>query len=185
MQKVIWRLFFNYEKEEAWLNKLSAEGLAFVGYSIFRYAFVESLPGEYTYRIELLDNIPSHPKSQNYLAFMAENGVEHISSWFRWVYFRKKAENGQFDIYSDVKSRIAHYQRISMLWFILMVSNISLGLINLGIGLEYLFGSGPSLKLSSLLVGIFAITVGIVIFLSWNSLRKKLNRLKLEKNLHE
>ena len=173
MQKAIWRIFVNYEKEEAWLNKLSAKGLAFVGYFPFRYAFVESLPGEYTYRIELLDNHPSHPESQKYLAFMAENGVEHISSWFRWVYFRKRTENGQFDIYSDIESRIAHYQRINLLWLPLMILNILLGLVNLRIGLEYLFGSGPSLKLSSLIVGILAITVGVIIFPCWNSLRKK------------
>ena len=128
MKKHVWKLYMNYEKEEAWLNTMSAKGLAFTDYFLFRYTFEDSEPGEYIYRIELLENLPGHPESRKYLNFMAENGIEQISSWNRWVYFRKRAADGPFDIYSDIDSRIAHYKRIATLFFIVMIIEISLSI---------------------------------------------------------
>lgn len=55
----IFKLFVNYEKEEAWLNKLASQGLHCVDYVIGRYTFKKGAPGEYTYRIQLLENMPT------------------------------------------------------------------------------------------------------------------------------
>ena len=60
MRHSIMKLFMDYEKEEKWLNDMSAKGLQLVHYSFPRYTFEEGEPGEYTYRIQLLENIPSH-----------------------------------------------------------------------------------------------------------------------------
>ncbi|MCL1981543.1 MAG: DUF2812 domain-containing protein, partial [Clostridiales bacterium] len=98
MKKTIWKLFVDFEKEEEWLNEMSAKGLAFTDYFFGRYTFADSAPSEYVYRIELLENRKGHPESQKYLNFMAENGADCVSTWYRWVYFRKKAASGSFDI---------------------------------------------------------------------------------------
>lgn len=86
--------------------------------------------GEYVYRIELLEKPVKHPESQNYITFMEETGVEMVASYDRWVYFRKKAVSGGFNIYSDIESKIKHYKRIRKLFLLLLVFNLVAGLIN-------------------------------------------------------
>jgi len=185
MKKVLWRAFFDYEKEEKWLNEMAAKGLAFNDYVFFRYTFTDCEPGEYIYRIELLDNLPGHPESKKYLGFMAENGVEHISSWARWVYFRKKAAAGSFDIFSDIDSRLMHYRRIAMLWVPLMFMELAIGISNIVIGLGSLHEEAHEISLPNLIAGALLICIFIAIFIAWNSLRLKVKALKQEKALRE
>ena len=114
-----WKLFLDFEKEEEWLNKMVAEGLAMTHYTLGRYSFEECAPGEYIYRIELLGRRATHPDKVKYIQFMEESGAEHVDSYLNWVYFRKKAAEGPFNIYTNLESRIAHYQRIIRLFFLL------------------------------------------------------------------
>lgn len=55
MKQVIRKAFWNYEKEEHWLNTMSAKSLAMTNYSWCRYVFEEEPRGEYIYRIELTE----------------------------------------------------------------------------------------------------------------------------------
>ncbi|MDD8053275.1 MAG: DUF2812 domain-containing protein, partial [Thermotogota bacterium] len=41
MKRVIWRPYWNYEKEEKWLNEMAARGWLFTDYSWCRYVFQE------------------------------------------------------------------------------------------------------------------------------------------------
>ncbi len=125
MDKIIWKLYYNYEEEEKWLNEMAAKGLALVSYSWCRYVFTECEPGEYIYRIELLPNELQHEESQTYIDFMQEAGAKLITSYGRWVYFRRKATEGAFDIYSDADSRISHYKRIMSLWGVIGICNLT------------------------------------------------------------
>lgn len=184
MKKAMWRAFLNYEKEEAWLNALSAKGLAFESYFLFRYAFAESAPGAYIYRIELLERMPAHPESQEYLRFMAESGVEHIASWGRWVYFRKKAADGPFDIYSDIDSRIAHYKRIWLLWMPIMVLDLAMGLNQVLQGIGFLREEN-AVRWRCFVVGGLALGMGILLLCSSLAIGKKIKRLRLERGLRE
>lgn len=45
MSHVVRKYFADFEKEEQWLNDMSAKGLALVEYSWARYVFEESAPG--------------------------------------------------------------------------------------------------------------------------------------------
>ena len=132
------RAFINYKKEEDWLNRMAQKGLHMLDYFFLLYVFEEGKPGDYIYRLELLKHNPSHPESVAYLRFMEESGVECVSTWVRWVYFRKKASEGNFEIYSDREGRIKHAKRIIALMLPLFVLNLSVALYNLGIGI--LFG---------------------------------------------
>jgi hypothetical protein len=181
----MWKAFINYEKEEAWLNRMSAKGLAFSDYYMFRYKFTDCTPGEYVYRIEYLENLPGHPESQRYLRFMAENNVEHVSSWNRWVYFRKKAEDGQFEIYSDVGSKIAHNRRIMQLWIVLMFAQFLIGITQLYIGLDLVWEGTTEEATFHFALSAMTLCFGTILLVGWNSLRKKTKKLKLEKNLRE
>ena len=121
MKQVIRKAYWNFEKEERWLNRLAAQGLALTDYSWCRYVFEETQPGEYIYRIELLDHHATHPESKRYIEFVESTGAECVTTYMRWVYFRKKAADGPFDLYSDNASRIAHYRRVRAFWLGLMV----------------------------------------------------------------
>ncbi|MCL2342954.1 MAG: DUF2812 domain-containing protein [Firmicutes bacterium] len=111
-----WKFFADYEKEEKWLNEKVAKGFAMMHYNFCHYTFEDCVPGEYIYRIELLKNRVTHPDSVKYIHFMEDSGAEQVASYLNWVYFRKKAADGPFEIFSDIESRIAHYQRIVGLW---------------------------------------------------------------------
>ena len=185
MKKIIWKAYMDYEKEEAWLNKLSAQGLAFTNYFFFRYTFADCRPGEYVYRIELLQNSVEHAESKKYISFMAENGVEHIASWIRWVYFRKKAENGSFDIYSDIDSRLAHYRRIGALWWPLICLDLLLGISQFISGMNYELHGTNIGAFPFLFNGILLLCLGVIFFIQLIALRKKIKKLQVEKALRE
>lgn len=180
MGKVIRKWFAHFEKEEKWLNDMAAKGLALTQYTWGRYVFEECEPEEYIYRIQLLENRLSHRESESYIEFMGEAGVEIVSSYGRWVYFRKKATDGAFDIYSDSDSIIKHYQGIITLWGILGFLNLMNGINSLhmnvtrlreGISIAYI--GAVCLLLGSLMV---ALCIPYII---------KIRKLKQEKLLHE
>jgi hypothetical protein len=110
--KTVFKLFWDFEKEERWLNEMAAKGLNLVncGWGIYRFA--AGRPGQWIYRIELLPRSPRHSSSAEYLTFMAETGVETVATHMSWAYFRKPAADGPFELFTDLDSRIAHYKRV-------------------------------------------------------------------------
>ncbi len=130
MKHKVYRLFLSYEKEEAWLNKMAAKGLHCVDFFFGRYLFEKGSPGAYVYRIELLQYMPGHPEGAAYLEFLAESGIEVVASSLRWVYLRKKREDGPFDLFSDKASRLAHYKRVLQLLGVIAGINLLTGAIH-------------------------------------------------------
>ena len=122
------KFFFgwDFEKEEAWLNKMSAEGLQLQAVDLHRYIFEEGLSNEYIYRIEILNKSPTHPKNVKYIRFIEDTGAEKIDSCSNWVYFRKKTGDVGFDKFLSIDLRITYL--IKLLWlfafsFILLLIN--------------------------------------------------------------
>lgn len=163
MKKTIYKLYWawQFDKEEKWLNECSAKGLHLTDVGLFRYTFEEGQPGAYSHKLELLKNWPNHPESVAYIHFLEETGVEMVGSIFRWIYFRKKTELGQFDLYSDLDSRINHLNRILALFIPIMFleftvtpmnlfstfeSNRFIGYLNLGLGFLLMYGTIVILK---------------------------------------
>ncbi|WP_105615289.1 DUF2812 domain-containing protein [Vallitalea okinawensis] len=181
MIHVIRKVFLDYEKEEKWLNELAVKGINFVDYSFTRYLFKEGQSGEYIYRIELLENLPSHPESKAYLKFLKESGVECMSTWYRWVYLRKKADSGPFDIYSDYEMRIKHHKRIVSLQGIGGVVNLLCAIINLLLPLTH-HTSEPTMNL---VVGIINLLIGMKLTSMAMGQMKRIYHMKKEKQLYE
>lgn len=183
MKHIVRRAFFDYQKEEKYLNEMSAKGLALINYTWCRYVFQDAPKGEYIYRIELLENPVNHPESQNYIKFMEETGVEFVASYHRWIYFRRKAAEGGFDIYSDIKSRIKHYKRIRVQFMFIMLLNLAIGLLNILYGnMQTSMGIYPV----NAYIAIFSLALGILllIFLVL-PLSKKIGSLEKEKSIRE
>ena len=180
MKHIIRKPYWNFEKEEKWLNEMAAQGLVLTGYSWCRYEFEETERGEYTYRIELLDRSASHPASKQYLAFLEETSIEHVSSYMRWVYLRKKTADGPFDLYSDIDSNIAHYKRVSTLW--LTIAGIELGAALFNIAL---FIVGGQIAIVNLVVGCVVLIMGLAFLFVGLPIRQKLRRLRKERGIRE
>lgn len=178
-----------FEKEEKWLNEMSAKGLQLTDVGFCRYVFKEGTPGEYVYRLELLENLPSNPQSAAYIRFMNEVGVEQVGSIFRWVYFRKKAMDAPFDLYSDVNSKIKHFKRINVLCNWLSGINLATGIINLfyfTASLKYFkMGINNTVRYSNLSICIINILIATVIFLIARPIRKRLKELRKEQSIRE
>ncbi|MBM7601593.1 hypothetical protein JOC34_004021 [Virgibacillus halotolerans] len=135
------KFFNNFQKEEKWINEMAANGFQLIGYSFCRYTFEKGSPGEYDYCIELLEELPNTEKSKDYLEFMEENGIECVDTYFRWVYFRKKATGEPFEIYTDNESRIKHLQRIVNLIATVGMVNLVIAILNSFISMFNLYVS--------------------------------------------
>ena len=173
------KVFFawDFEKEEKWLNEMSAKGMQLVGVGAFKYIFEEGNPGDYVYRIELLDQWPSHPESMAYIRFLEDTGAEHIGSLLRWVYFRKKASMQAFDLFSDIDSRINHLKKIMWtLAFVIPLEIIALA-INIPVALD-----GYSLNIFG--VCLLSAVLALLLFGVIN-LWIKIDRLKKERFICE
>lgn len=132
----IHKIFYDFEKEENWLNQMSAKGLHLKAVGWCTYYFEKGKSGAYTYRLELLSNLPKHPESQEYINFIEDSGVEAVASYLKWVYFRKKAEDGPFEIFSDIDSKMRHYWKINTLFGSLMFLNLFAFIFNFIIALN-------------------------------------------------
>ncbi|MCL2200056.1 MAG: DUF2812 domain-containing protein, partial [Defluviitaleaceae bacterium] len=114
MSKIIYKFFagWDYEKEENWLNMMSAKGKQLISVGICRYEFEDGEPNKYTYRYELLKNPSDHPESLEYIRFVEETGAEHIGSVEGWAYFRKETSAGEFNLFSDPSSIASYNMRM-------------------------------------------------------------------------
>lgn len=180
MRHTIYKWFWawDFEKEEKWLNEMSAKGLQLAAVGFCRYVFEEGTRGEYAYRLELLKDLPSNPESVSYIRFLEETGIEYIGSVIRWSYFRKKAADGAFEIYSDIDSKIKHYKRIMTLFIAVTPAVLFPAVSNLNSYLDRGFSIELGLSIISFIV---TILLGFGVF----KILMKINRLKKEKTIRE
>lgn len=113
-----WFWVWEFEKEEIWLNAMAQSGWLLDGLGFCKYHFVACEPGTYNIRLEM------RGYDEEYLEFMAETGAEYVGRMAKWIYFRKKVEDGPFDLFSDLDSRLRHLNRISRMLTIVGVINL-------------------------------------------------------------
>ncbi|MCB2361066.1 DUF2812 domain-containing protein [Clostridium estertheticum] len=179
MSEIVHKLFFawDFEKEEKWLNKMSARGMQLVAVGYCKYFFEKSTSSEYSYRIELLKRFPEHPESVSYIRFLEETGVEHIGSYLRWVYLRRKSDGDEFDLFSDIDSLIKHLNRV--LAFLLCLLPLEISVLGLNISIAI---SGSIVNLfCACLLSLILILLSAGIF----NLCKKIRKLKKERTMYE
>ena len=181
MKRVMYRWFWawNFDKEEEWLNEWARRGLALVDAAGFRYVFEEGDPGEYEYRLELLENMGCSAESSSYLRFLEDVGIERIASYGRWVYLRRRTDGAPFDLFSDIDSKIKHLGRIDTLLLAILVIQLA-GLANLHLLLQHGFSDGA-------LVVVVLVWLALVALVASGFVRiaRKLRRLKRERAVRE
>lgn len=175
MRTTIHKLFWawEYDKEEKWLEDMAAQGKALVSARYLTYEFEDCAPGEYIVRLEMLANMPNTEESKAYISFVEETGAEYLGHVMKWVYFRKKAADGPFELYSDNATRLKHLKGIIALLRPLAVVNVGIAGYNLCVGVGLVSPVNVGCSLLSTLVAVL-LGVGMV----------KLNdkKLQLEKD---
>ena len=158
-----WYWVWEFDKEERWLNEMAMQGWALCGVGFCRYTFEACEPGEYTIRTEMRDSDPE------YLSFMEDIGAEYVGRVVQWIYFRKRAEDGPFDIF-DLDAKIDHLSRIAkMLWIG--------GLANLLIGFVNTFANGG--------FGVINLVCATLLMYGLGRIEGKKEALEQERELHE
>lgn len=102
------RIYFDKDKEVTWLNEMAAKGWAMTGFSFCAYHFEPCAPGEYLYQVDFEGGAFS--VSEDYREFMSEAGVEIVNVWGPYVFLRRKAGEGSFELYTDVESKAESWQ---------------------------------------------------------------------------
>lgn len=113
------RLSYHKDDDIAWLNQLSKEGFAMTGFFAGFWHFDTCSPGEYEYQIDLSDRF--FGVRSDYLELMQEMGIEYLGKFGFWIFLRRKQSDEPFMLYSDVESRLAHYQKIRRLFKVAVI----------------------------------------------------------------
>ena len=132
-----WFWAWEFDKEEAWLNDMAAQGKALVSARYATFEFEDSQPGEYAVRLEMLENLPDTPEGKAYIEFVESTGAEYVGRVMKWVYFRKKTADGPFELHGDNATRIKHLNGIIRLLKPLGIANVCCGAYNLCIGIAW------------------------------------------------
>jgi len=185
MKNVIRKLFFNYEKEEKWLNEMAAQGKALIKYTWCRYEFEDTPKGEYIYRVVLLDKQASHSESQKYIQFVEETGAEYVASYLRWVYFRKKAADGPFELYSDIDSKLRHYKKVQAAMTTAALINFATGILCIRFFFPQADVPYTAADTAFGVVGVCLLVFSVILFSLGAPIRKSVRRLAKEKEIHE
>ena len=101
---------FDKDKEAQWLTEMANEGWAMKHFFAGFYTFEECEKGKYQYQVDFCDKVLG--VSRNYKDFMADNDIEIVQQWGFWVILRKLSSAGEFELYSDVDSQLAHYTKV-------------------------------------------------------------------------
>ena len=179
MRQTIRKLFWawDFDKEEKWLNEMAAKGLSLISVGFCKYEFEDSIPGEYKVCTQLLKKKPSHPESRKYIEFLETTGAEHVGSYMRWVYVRRKATEGNFELFSDNDSRIKYLSEIISLVALVTAGNLIAGIDNVFCAIIY---SSPMNY-----IGILNIILGSLCAWGVARLMGKRKKMKQERNIFE
>jgi len=174
--------FPDYDKIEAWVNEKSSRGLQLVRIGWWGYHFEIGEVNEYIYRLDVLRSSRKSTDSQNYLRFLQDTGIEIVpckGMWGRSVWLKRKPINGNFDLYSDIETKIEYYRRLSKM------AKTSILLITAAVLFEWVF----KLQLNdwdlTTLPYLFGIFVMISLTCTYINIKTKIRRLKKEVMVRE
>lgn len=116
------RLYFDKDKETAWLNAMAADGWAMTRFIAGFYWFDSCEKGKYAYQIDFGQGF--FHINNDYREFMQDTDVEIVQTWGPWVILRKLTANGSFKLYTDVDSNIQYYTKIRKMFKAVLILEI-------------------------------------------------------------
>lgn len=165
------RIYLDKEKETIWLNEMASQGYAMTGFFSGFYTFEKSEPGKYVYQIDFGDKL--FAVSEDYRDFMKNAGVEIVQTWGYWIILRKRASEGEFQLYTDVDTTIEHYLKIRKMFKIATIIELICFLMEAA---GVLSGSGIAMM--------FLLVIGVMLFAMINAVYRTncmINELKERK----
>ena len=159
-----WFWVWEFDKEERWLNQMALSGWALVEVGFCRYVFDACEPGAYIIRLQMC------PRDENYLSFLEETGAEYIGRVVQWIYLRREAALGDFQLFSDKGSRLQHLSWIARVL-------LAVGVMNLVIGVVNAFNGSP--------IGAVNVVLGTLLMYGLGRIHGKIESLEKDRDLEE
>ena len=112
--KKLWRFYTvaDYEKEEAFLNEMSRAGWNLTAVGFFRYIFRRGTPGEYLYKIDMVERTESDEVKESYFNFLTDCGIRVVGEFKDWIYLQKRAADGPFDTKNDTYAKLRQVNKV-------------------------------------------------------------------------
>jgi len=187
MRTSLWKYFVDEEKTENWLNDLAAEGLHCIGSgTLHRYHFEQGEPGEYTYRIVILEHGIKHAETIRYLAFLRESGIEYVTHGNCHFLFRKKTADGPFDLFTDRESQLKANRTLMHSAIGTALVLLPLMLLNFGVAVWNVSnGHTAAFAFINLAAGLFCAALLAAMCQQWRRYALRIKKLLDESVLYE
>lgn len=112
--KRLWRYWTiaDYEQEEAFLNEMARDGWALSAVGFCRYIFRRSKPGEFIYKLDIVERTESDEVKESYFNFLTECGIRVVGEFKDWLYLQRRAADGPFDMKNDTYAKLRRVNKI-------------------------------------------------------------------------
>lgn len=112
--KKLWRFYTvaDYEKEEAFLNEMSRAGWNLTAVGFCRYIFRRGTPGEYLYKLDMVERTESDEVKESYFNFLTDCGIRVVGEFKDWIYLQKRAADGPFDTKNDTYAKLRQVNKV-------------------------------------------------------------------------
>ena len=112
--KKVWRYYniAEYEKEEQWINEMAQEGWQLTAIGLCRYIFRRGTPGEYIYKLDVVERTASDEVKESYFNFLTECGIRVVGEFKDWIYLQKRAADGPFDMKDDTYAKLRTVNKV-------------------------------------------------------------------------
>ncbi len=112
--KRVWRFWTiaEYEQEEQWINEMARDGWALTAVGCCRYIFRRTRPGEFIYKLDMVERTTQDEVKENYFNFLTECGIRVVGEYKDWIYLQKRAVEGPFDMKNDTYAKLRRVNKI-------------------------------------------------------------------------
>lgn len=106
--RTCWRFYTiaDYDREERWLNEMAAAGWNFVRTNGLRFVFRKGTPGEFRYKIDLVERNGDDCVREEYFNFLTDCGSRIVCEYKDWLYLQRAAADGPFEGTDDGYARL-------------------------------------------------------------------------------
>lgn len=112
--KRVWRFWTiaEYEQEEQWLNEMARDGWALTAVGFCRFIFRRTRPGEFIYKLDMVERTTQDEVKESYFNFLTECGIRIVGEYKDWIYLQKRAADGPFDMKNDTYAKLRKVNKI-------------------------------------------------------------------------
>lgn len=112
--KRVWRFFTvaDYEREEQWINEMAREGWNLTAVGFARYIFRRGTPGQYIYKLDIVERTESDEVKESYFNFLTECNIRIVGEFKDWLFLQKPAVEGPFDMKNDAYAKLRRVNKI-------------------------------------------------------------------------